>query len=61
MSAENSVPATGDDLLGRTVEIPDLGTTTVAEWTRIFTGHLVGHVDQALDILRDRGALPEGG
>ena len=56
----HSVPATDDALLGRSVEIPDLGTMTVAEWTTIITGHLVGHVDQALDILRDREAMPEG-
>jgi len=56
----HSVPATDDALLGRSVEIPDLGTMTVAEWTPIITGHLVGHVDQALDILRDREAMPEG-
>jgi hypothetical protein len=55
----HSVPATDDALLGRSVEIPDLGTMTVAEWTPIITGHLVGHVDQALDILRDREAMPE--
>ena len=42
------------------LESADLGTTTVAEWTRTIAGHLVGHVDQALDILRDREALPEG-
>jgi len=56
----HSVAATDDALLGRSVEIPDLGTMTVAEWTPIITGHLVGHVDQALDILRDREAMPEG-
>ncbi len=56
----HSVPATDDALLGRSVEIPDLGTMTVAEWTPIITGHLVGHIDQALDILRDREAMPEG-
>ena len=27
---------------------------------RTIAGHLVGHVNQALDILRDREALPEG-
>jgi len=56
----HSIPATDEALLGRTVEIPDLGTMTVAEWTPIIAGHLAGHVDQALDILRDRNALPDG-
>jgi hypothetical protein len=47
-------------VLDRTVEIPDLGTMTVREWTPLITGHLAGHVDQALAILRDRDALPQG-
>ncbi len=51
------LPATGD-VLDRTVEIPDLGTRTVAEWTGPIVGHLTGHVDHALDVLRSRGALP---
>ena len=39
------------------VEIPDLGTMTVEEWTPIIIGHLTSHVEQALDILRNRGVL----
>jgi uncharacterized damage-inducible protein DinB len=56
----HSLPATDEALLGRTVEIPDLGTMTIAEWTPLITGHLVGHVDQALEIMRDREVLPAG-
>lgn len=55
------LPATTNELLARTVEIPDLGTMTVGEWTPLIIAHLVMHVDQALDVLRDRDALPEGG
>ena len=44
----------------RTVEIPDLGTMTVAEWTPLITGHLAVHVDQAFAIMTDREFLPEG-
>jgi hypothetical protein len=54
------MPGTDDALMGRTVEIPDLGTMTIAEWTPLIAGHLAGHVDQALDVLRDRNALPDG-
>ncbi|MGE3284488.1 MAG: DinB family protein [Pseudonocardia sp.] len=54
------LPAVGPDVLGRTVEIPDLGTMTVAEWTPLIAGHLTGHVDQALAIMTDRGFLPTG-
>jgi hypothetical protein len=50
-------PTIGEDLLARTVEIPDLGTMTVAEWTPIITGHITSHVEQAHDILRNRGVL----
>ena len=42
------------------MEIPDLGTMTVAEWTPIITGHLASHVDQAFGIMHDREVAPEG-
>jgi uncharacterized damage-inducible protein DinB len=54
------VRATPPEVLDRTVEIPDLGTMTVREWTPVIVGHLTGHVDQAVEILRDRDALPQG-
>lgn len=57
-SLTTSMPATDEALLSRTVEIPDLGTMTVAEWTPIIAGHLAHHVGQALEIMRDRGFLP---
>ena len=54
------LPATDPAVLERTVEIPDLGTMTVAEWVPLIVGHLTGHVDQAFEVLADRGGLPEG-
>jgi hypothetical protein len=33
---------------------------TIAEWTPLNLGHLISHTDQAVAILRDRSALPEG-
>jgi hypothetical protein len=51
------LPGIGDDVLSRTVEIPDLGTMTVAEWTPIIIGHLTSHVDQAFEILQNRNVL----
>lgn len=51
------VPVIGQDVLGRTLEIPDLGTLTVEAWTPPVLGHAAGHADQALDVLRDRGAI----
>ena len=54
------LPAVDRDILDRTVEIPDLGTLTVAEWTPLIAGHLSGHVDQAFAIMTDRDFLPEG-
>jgi uncharacterized damage-inducible protein DinB len=54
------VPATPADACGRVIEIPDLGTMTIAEWTPLILGHLISHTDQAMAILRDRGAMPEG-
>ena len=48
------------EVAGRSVEIPDLGTMTVAEWTPLIVGHLQSHVAQAEDILRSRDAHPDG-
>jgi hypothetical protein len=47
-------------LLDREVEIPDLGTMTVAEWTPIIVGHAAHHIEQAFEIMRDREFAPEG-
>ena len=52
------IPAIDPAVLERTVEIPDLGTLTMAAWTPPVLGHAAGHAQQALDVLRDRGALP---
>lgn len=54
------VPGVSAEVMGRTVEIPDLGTLTVAEWTPLIMGHAIGHVDQAVEILVDRNAMPGG-
>ncbi len=55
-----SVPAVPADVLAREVEIPDLGTMTVLEWTPLILGHLTSHVEQAFEIMRDREFAPEG-
>lgn len=47
------------DVLARELEIPDLGTLTVEAWTPPVLGHAAGHAQQALDVLRDRGALAD--
>ena len=51
------LPSMAPELLTRTVEIPDLGTMTIEEWTPLILGHLTSHVEQAHDILRNRGVL----
>ncbi len=55
-----ALPATDPAVLDRTVEIPDLGTMTVAEWTPLIMGHFAGHLQDVIDTLESRGALPEG-
>lgn len=55
-----SLPAAVAGVAARRVTIPDLGTMSIAEWTPLILGHLSGHVQQALDILTDRDALPAG-
>ncbi len=56
----STVPAVPAEVLARTVEIPDLGTLTIEEWTPLIIGHVVGHVGQAFEIMADRGFAPEG-
>ena len=51
------VPAIGQATREREIEIPDLGTLTMAAWTPPVLGHAAGHCDQALDVLRNRGAI----
>ena len=51
------VPALPAEVLARELTIPDLGTFTVEVWTPPILGHAAGHAQQALDVLRDRGAL----
>lgn len=55
-----AVPAIPAEVLARTVEIPDLGTMTIGDWTPLIVGHVVGHVEQAFEIMRDRGFAPDG-
>ena len=59
-SLATCVPATPEEVLDRTVEIPDLGTMTVREWTPLIIGHVISHVDHATEILTDRDAMPTG-
>ncbi len=51
------IPAIDPAVLDREVEIPDLGTLTIGVWTAPVLGHAAGHAQQALDVLRDRGAI----
>ncbi len=53
-------PALSADVLARTVEIPDLGTMTVEQWSPLIIGHAAGHAEQAFEIMRDRDVAPEG-
>ena len=51
------IPVIEQATLEREIEIPDLGTLTMAAWTPPVLGHAAGHCDQALDVLRNRGAI----
>jgi hypothetical protein len=53
-------PRVGADVLARVVEIPDLGTMTVEEWSPLIIGHASGHTEQAFEIMRNREFAPEG-
>jgi uncharacterized damage-inducible protein DinB len=53
-------PAVSADVLARVVEIPDLGTMTIEDWSPLIIGHATGHVEQAFEIMRNRQFAPEG-
>lgn len=53
-------PVLSPDLLARSVEIPDLATLTVEQWSPLIIGHAAGHAEQAFAIMRDRGFGPAG-
>lgn len=55
-----TLPAIGDEVAARSVQIPDLGTMTAGEWTPLIVGHVTSHVDQAFEIMRDRDFAPDG-
>ena len=44
--------AVSAEVLARVVEIPDLGTMTIEEWSPLILGHAAGHVEQAFEIMR---------
>ena len=55
-----TLPAIPQDVLERVVEIPDLGTLSIADWTPLIVGHLVGHVEQGFAVMHDRNVAPAG-
>jgi len=55
-----TLPAIPQDVLERVVEIPDLGTLSIADWTPLIVGHLVGHVEQGFAVMHDRNFAPAG-
>ena len=53
-----ALPATDPAVLDREVTIPDLGTMTIAGWTPRVMGHFTAHLQDVLDVLESRDALP---
>ena len=54
------LPSVDPTIANKQLEVPTLGKMTIAEWMPLLIGHLLGHTDQARDILRKRGVLPAG-
>jgi DinB superfamily len=59
VAIERSFPTVSAAVLAKTVEIPTLGTFSVADFMPIISGHLAGHVEQFKTILRSRGVLAQ--
>ncbi|MDW8403829.1 DinB family protein [Chloroflexus sp.] len=57
VAIERSFPTVSPEVLAKTIEIPTLGTFTVAGFMPIISGHLAHHVEQIKAILRSRGVL----
>ena len=55
---EQCLPAVDPAVLDKVVEIPTLGTMTVAEWMPLVVGHIGAHCDQIKAILTARGVVP---
>ena len=58
---EACLPAVDPAVLDKSLEVPTLGTFTVAAWMPLIIGHLDAHAEQIKAILRVRGALPGAG
>jgi uncharacterized damage-inducible protein DinB len=59
VTIERSFPTVSAEVLAKTIEIPTLGTFSVADFMPIISGHLAHHVGQLKAILRSRGVLAE--
>ena len=59
VAIERSFPTVSAEVLAKTVEIPTLGTYSIADFMPIISGHLAHHVDQFKAILRSRGVIAE--
>jgi uncharacterized damage-inducible protein DinB len=59
VAIERSFPTVSAEVLAKTIEIPTLGTFSVADFMPIISGHLAHHVGQFKAILRSRGVLAE--
>lgn len=59
VAIERSFPTVSAEVLAKTVEIPTLGTFSVADFMPIISVHLAHHVGQFKAILRSRGVLAE--
>lgn len=57
-AVEQCWPQADPATLSKRVEIPTLGTMTVAEWFPIIVGHVGHHVEQIKAILQSRDVLP---
>jgi uncharacterized damage-inducible protein DinB len=59
-------PAVSSEVLARVAVMRDGGTAkvsrprTIEEWVPVIMGHVVGHVGQAFEIMRNRDFAPEG-
>lgn len=59
VAIERCFPVVSTDVLAKTVEIPTLGTFSIADFMPIISGHLAHHVEQFKGILRSRDVLPQ--
>lgn len=54
---DTCLPAADPAIADKELEVPPFGTMTITQWMPGLIGHMLGHTEQVMEILRKRGIL----